>query len=619
MYRDISAQLVSLIYIIILSSVYFLKRKYNFLESKIYKSLLISTIISLMLDIVSMYVLESSLFNNIVIALFSKLYFISLFIWLVLFIFYVLLNNISVKFDNFKSLIKQSMLCKTFGIVSIILFIFLLFSKVKHTINPISYYGPLVNVVYTFGIVGSLLLLFILLFNSKKQEGYKNWSILISIVILCLSFFIQINFDGIFILGSCIALITMFLYFTIENPDLKYIEELNALKVSAEEANKAKTNFLASMSHEIRTPMNAIIGLSQSILSNDLPKSISEDVKNINKAGDTLLEIVNNILDITKIEEGKTKINNKPYNLADVVAELTNIVNISLGEKPIKYSVKTVGNIPSLLMGDEVKIYQVLMNLLSNAVKYTNKGTISLVIESKIFGNKANLTFKVIDTGMGIKKADHDKIFQKFERLDQEQKTIQGTGLGLSITKKLLDMMDGKIYFDSEYQKGTTFVVEITQDIVDKAKITDINAYKAKKKTVDEYFDGSKYDILLVDDNLLNLKVAEKLLKPYKFNITSVKSGLECLNYTKNKQYDLILLDHMMPEMDGIQTLYNLKKRARGFDTPVVVLTANAIEGSREMYLREGFCDYLSKPINQVELDRMLREQLKIDKEESNS
>ena len=177
-------------------------------------------------------------------------------------------------------------------------------------------------------------------------------------------------------------------------------------------------------------------------------------------------------------------------------------------------------------------------------------------------------------------------------------------------------MMGGKIYFDSEYQKGTTFTLELTQTVVNKEKITDISAYKPKKKTVDTYFDGSKYDILLVDDNLLNLKVAEKLLILYGFNLTKANSGLECLNYTKTKKYDLILLDHMMPEMDGIQTLYNMKKRASGFDTPVVVLTANAIEGSRDMYLREGFCDYLSKPINQVELDRVLREQLHIDEGE---
>ena len=616
MYKYVSAQLVSLVYIIILSFVYFLKRKYNFLESKIYKSLLITTIVSLILDVCSMYFIESNLYNGLVTGLFSKLYFISLLIWLIIFIFYVILNKTNVKYDNFKVLIKKSILCKSWLVVSFILFIFMLMCKINYNVNPVSYSGDGVVLLYSLGIVGSLFLLIMLLFNSKKTEGYKNWSILFSIIILSLTFFVQMYYSEIFILGSGMSLITMFLYFTIENPDIKYIEELNALKNTAEEANKAKTNFLASMSHEIRTPMNAIIGLSQSILANDLPKNIYEDVKNINKAGDTLLEIVNNILDITKIEEGKTKLNNKPYSLASVVAELTNIVNISLGEKPIKYSVRTIGNIPSVLMGDEVKVYQVLMNLLSNAVKYTNKGTIELVIESKIFGNKANLTFKVIDTGMGIKKSDHSKIFQKFERLDQEQKTIQGTGLGLSITKKLLDMMGGKVYFDSEYQVGTTFVVEITQEIVDKSKITDINAFKTKKKTVDEYFDGSKFDILLVDDNLLNLKVAEKLLKPYKFNITSVKSGLDCLNYTKNKKYDLILLDHMMPEMDGIHTLYNLKKRARGFDTPVVVLTANAIEGSKDMYLREGFSDYLSKPINQVELDRILREQLKIEESE---
>ena len=616
MYQDISVQIMGLIYVLILSFVYFLKRKYNFLESRVYKSLLICTIITLVLDITSMFIIEEVRYLSFVRILLIKCYFISLFIWLIIFIGYVFLNKSDVKYDNFKSLLKDSSFGKVYYSIALILILMEIILPVNYMEGPVVYYGKGVTLVYAVAIFGALSLLITLLFNSRKLSKNKNWSMLVSIVMLWLTFFIQMYCKETPIIGSGISLITLFLYFTLENPDIKYIDELNALKIKAEEANKAKTYFLASMSHEIRTPMNVIIGLSESILSGGDTSSLYDDVKSINKAGETLLEIVNNILDITKIEEGRTTINNKPYNIADMVAELTSIVNISLSEKPIKFSVETIGNIPSVLNGDEVKIYQVLMNLLSNAVKYTKKGSIKLQIEAVSFGNKATLTFKVIDTGIGIKKSDYERLFKKFERLEQEQSNIQGTGLGLTITKKLVDMMGGKISFESVYQQGTTFTVVLEQEIVNKEKIKDFSAYKAKKKTVDKYFDGSKFEILLVDDNTLNLKVAEKLLKKYNLNVTSVSSGLECLNYTKNKKYDLIFLDHMMPEMDGIHTLYNLKKRVTGFDTPVVVLTANAIEGSKKMYLAEGFCDYLSKPINQVELDRILREQLKIGSEE---
>ena len=618
MYGVTSLQLVSFIYIFVLSIVYFLKSKYNFFESKIYKFLLIITIFALIFDMLGSYVLFKSIDVNVLTSIMSKLYFISLYFWLILFIFYVFLSRSNVKYESFKELVKSHRYVYVWLVLSLLLFIFLVILEEFVDYNQSVYLSNKMNLVYIVGIFGSVIILFNLVFNNKRIPMYKNWSVLSSTLILLILIIVQIRYSEIDIISSGICLITLFQYFTMENPDLKYVDELNILKIKAEDANQAKTNFLASMSHEIRTPMNAIIGLSETLLNGNIPNDIREDIKNINEAGTILLEIVNNILDITKVEAGKTSVKNAPYSLADTIAKLSHMVKMSLTETTIKFSVEVNGSIPNTLLGDEMKVYQVLMNILSNAVKYTKKGSIRFVINSNIVGNVDNLVFKVIDTGIGIKKTDNDKLFKKFERLDQEQTDIQGTGLGLTITKKLLDLMGGKISFDSVYQQGTTFTIELQQEIVDRAMI-DFSTYKGKKVTIEKYFDGSKYKILLVDDNLLNLKVAEKMLKKYNFQLTSVKSGLECINYTKNTKYDLIFLDHMMPEMDGIHTLYNLKQRASGFDTPVVVLTANAIEGSKEMYFREGFCDYLSKPIDQVELDRILREQLKIKDDEENS
>ena len=614
MLNAVSLQVFSLIYVFVLAMVYFLKRKYNFIESKIYKIMLVITTIILVLDGVISY-LTFKLVGNYINIL-TKILFVGLFVWFILYALYVLLSRSNKKYETFRELLKAHTSLYLWSAIAVCLFALLIILQLWVNYLKIDSDVYQINLIYSFGIVISLVVLLNLLLNNKDVIAYKNVAILISVAMLVVIIFMQMYFGSFFlsdtsIISSGICLITLFQYFTMENPDLKYIDELNALKVKAEEANEAKTNFLASMSHEIRTPMNAINGLSLNLLNSNIPEEYRSDIKDINEAGNILLEIVNNILDISKVESGKMKLENQPYNLADMIAKLAHMTKLSLSEKPVAFEMSVNGNIPKAVLGDELKVYQILMNILSNAVKYTKKGSIKFTVNSVISGNKDILTFKVIDTGIGIRKADNDRIFSEFERLDQEKSDIQGTGLGLVITKKLLDLMGGKISFNSVYQEGTTFTIELTQEIVDNAKI-DFTNYEAKKVTVDKFFDGSKYSILLVDDNLLNLKVAEKMLQKYNFQITSVKSGLECINYTKNNKYDLIFLDHMMPEMDGIHTLYNLKQRAAGFDTPVVVLTANAIEGSKEMYLKEGFCDYLSKPIDQVELDRILREQLKI-------
>lgn len=610
---EMSIQICNLVYIVILQLIYFLKRKYNFLESKIYKGLLVLSTLVLTCDIANIY----DSYNNLTVTItniLSKVYFVLLLLWSIVFFAYVMLSKTDKKYDNLRDLFHKNIFSKIFTIFNIILIILMLFINSGFSSTSMHYYGNSITYLYIIVTIECIFLLLSLLYTSRKLSSDKNWSILISIILFLSSFALQVFIPNVLLLSSGVSLVTIFIYFTLENPDIKYIQELNILKEKAEAANKAKTDFLASVSHEIRTPLNVIIGLSESILESNISNTMYEDVKNINQAGEILLEIINNILDITKVEEGKMVLINEPYNLGEVIGELSNIVKVSLSEKPIKFNVTVKGNIPSKIMGDKVKVHQILLNLLTNAVKYTKKGSITLNIDSKIVGNKVLLTFKVIDTGIGIKKSDYDKLFKKFERLDQGNKNIEGTGLGLVITKQLLNLMNGKISFESTYQKGSTFTVEIEQTIVDKKQLGDIKDYEITKKDVHERFDGSNYEILLVDDNVLNLKVAEKLLKAYKLKVTCVNSGLECLNITKNHKFDLIFLDHMMPDMDGIQTLYNLKKRAEGFDTPVIVLTANAIEGSKEMYLREGFVGYLSKPIDQKELDNILRKYLNISK-----
>ncbi len=387
-------------------------------------------------------------------------------------------------------------------------------------------------------------------------------------------------------------------------------EEENALsqqqKKEIEELNRAENHFFSSMSHEIRTPINTIIGLNEIILRKDIPEDIAENARNIQGASRLLLTLINDILDISKIKSGKMEIVNVSYETGALFSEIVNMIWIKAKEKGLEFKLHVDSSIPSMLCGDEVRIKQILINLLNNAVKYTSKGSVTLSVRcERLSVNRVRVWYSVEDTGQGVRKENIPYIFNAFQRVDEEKnRLIEGTGLGLSIVRQLVDLMDGEISVNSVYTKGSTFIVTLEQDIVDASDLgTFTLSSRAQRRDGEPYrqsFEAPDAHILVVDDNDMNLMVVSKLLADTKIHIDTASSGAECLKLTQNHYYDCILMDHMMPEMDGIECLHALRAQPGGLcqNAPVVALTANAGSDNQLLYRREGFSGYLAKPVS---------------------
>ena len=588
-------QLLGLLLMFLLVVVYYAKEDNIKQGNKIFRSIILVTYLIELVGTAMYIVLESG--GNI--SAFSRIYLIITNLWFGLLALYYTIFLFKYKNKNMGKL-KIKDLSLGLVIIQVISSIIIFVGPLSLTSdNMINYSEHFIIYLICFYLTIEFLVLLICI---KKLDKSNYLHLVVMFVSQVLMFFFQLRSTEMSIFSLGMILTTYYGYFMLENVGTKELKSITLERDYAKKQCIDKSDFLRILSREIRIPLNTIDGFSQVIMDCDNIDDIKDNIKDIRSASRDLIDVINGMIDLSIIESGNLEVIEENYNVYDMFDDVKNIAESKLREKEVEFKVELDNDIPEILLGDSARVSQIILNLLTNAIKYTDKGNITLKVDSVKSSTKCRLKIMVSDTGRGIKKEDINNIFDKNTK-------PKGSSLGLAVTKYLLELMGGSIEVESTYGTGSKFIVTLDQKIV-----SDCREEKVTRKRTLKPFNASDKRILLVDDNKLNLKVAMKLLEPYKVEVVEALSGKECLEILdKDNKFELILMDDMMPEMSGTECLSILKKieRVDGFYIPVVALTANATSGMKEKYLKLGFEDYLAKPIDNYELDRILKKYLK--------